>query len=350
MRRIVFYACALALAAASPGSPAYAKKRAPQPSSVGMVTGPKTGTYIAIGRDIAKVAADNGIRLDVKESDGSIANIKRINSTENAALGIVQSDVLGFLSRSDNPDTVRIASNLRMVLPLYKEEVHVLARKGIKDFSGLKGKRVVVGEEGSGHMLTAVNLLSMMDIKVGDTIRMTAPEGVVAVLQDEADAVIFVGGKPVRLFKNMEELKDKDNAKFAELLNEVHFLPLNEPRMLEEYQAADITPTDYAFVKESVPTIAVTAVLVSFDFSSAVSGEKKERCRMLRRLADSVRTHLDTLKASGHPKWKEVSLTDDVGIWQKDRCSWPDPAEEKRAAGKALLGIVGKPEAIPATE
>src|SRR6185295_15596249 len=90
--------------------------------------------------------------------------IKRINSSENAALGIVQSDVLGFLSRSKNPDSMKMASNLRMIFPFYNEEVHVLARKNIKTFADLAGKKVVVGEEGSGNMLTSVNLFSMMEI------------------------------------------------------------------------------------------------------------------------------------------------------------------------------------------
>ena len=66
---------------------------------IGIVSGPKTGTYYAIAKDISQVAGKAGVSVDVKTSEGSIDNIKRINSSENAALGIVQSDVLGFLSR-----------------------------------------------------------------------------------------------------------------------------------------------------------------------------------------------------------------------------------------------------------
>ncbi|NJN45392.1 MAG: hypothetical protein HC808_01645 [Candidatus Competibacteraceae bacterium] len=63
---------------------------------VGMVTGSKTGTYYQFGQDIAEVAKPKGVNILVKESKGSIDNIKRLNSRENAAFGIVQSDVLGF--------------------------------------------------------------------------------------------------------------------------------------------------------------------------------------------------------------------------------------------------------------
>src|SRR5579862_3629075 len=120
---------------------------------IGIVTGPKTGTYYAFGKDIAQVAARAGLDVDVKSSEGSVDNIKRINSSENAALGIVQSDVLGFLSRSKNPESMRIAGNLRMVFPFYNEEVHVLARRNIHSFADLQGKKVAIGEEGSGNML-----------------------------------------------------------------------------------------------------------------------------------------------------------------------------------------------------
>jgi TRAP-type uncharacterized transport system substrate-binding protein len=61
-----------------------------------MVTGSKTGTYIQFGNDIAGVAKTVGLDILVKDSQGSIDNIKRINSKENATFGIVQSDVLGI--------------------------------------------------------------------------------------------------------------------------------------------------------------------------------------------------------------------------------------------------------------
>src|SRR5215207_10535143 len=90
---------------------------------IGMVTGSGTGTYIQFGQDIAKVAQSAGLDILVKESEGSIDNIRRLVSTENAALGIVQSDVLGFRSRSPDPQVRRIASRLRLVFPFYNEEV-----------------------------------------------------------------------------------------------------------------------------------------------------------------------------------------------------------------------------------
>jgi TRAP transporter TAXI family solute receptor len=288
-------------------------------SPIGIVTGQKTGTYFIFGRDIADAAQKSGIAVEVKASEGSIDNIKRINSNENATLGIVQSDVLGFLGRSKNPDSVRMASNLRMVFPFYNEEIHVLTRNEIKDFKELQGKKVAIGEEGSGNMLTSVNLFSIMNVTPAEILKVSPAQGVVAVLKGEIDAAVFVGGKPVRLFKNLEDLTLPENQKYAEMMQKVHFIPMDSAKMLEEYKPAKITHDDYSFVKEDVPTIAVPAILVSYDFSE---GANTKRCEQLSNLATAIRASLANLKATGHPKWKEVDLDAKINNWKKDTCVW----------------------------
>ncbi len=305
-------------------APKQSKKSPPRrdvaPMTLGMVTGPETGTYIEIGRDIARVVKGRKVTVEVKPSDGSIENIKRIQSKENAALGIVQSDVLGFLKRSKSQETNKVANNLRMVAPLYKEEVHVLARAEIKRFEDLKGKRVVVGEEGSGNMLTAVNLLALMGVKVADTQKLAPPEGVLAVLEGQADAVIFVGGKPVKLFKNIESLTRPENLQFAHLLEGLHFVPLNDARMLAEYEPSEISPLDYAFAAEKTPTIAVRAVLVSYDFSGK-GADKKQRCLAIGELTKALKLGVPELQKEGHPKWRDVDLSRNLTLWRRDSCA-----------------------------
>lgn len=285
--------------------------------NLNMVTGPKTGTYYKFGKDLAVTASQASIDLDVRTSEGSIDNIKRLGSAEKVAMGIVQSDVLGFLARSKSPDSLKIAGALRVVFPFYNEEVHVLARKEIKSFAGLQGKKIAIGEEGSGSMLTAINLFSMMSVVPGEVKKIPAAQGVVAVLKGELDAAVFVGGKPVRLFKNLEDLTLPENQKYAPLLADVHFLPLDSAKMLEEYRPAEITPKDYHFVTQRVPTIAVQAMLVSYDFSHG----NKKRCELLGRFARALRDDLAHLRERGHEKWKEVNLDTSTGNWKKDSCA-----------------------------
>ena len=310
-------------------------------NTIGMVTGPKTGTYITFGRDIASVAKASGLDVDVKESGGSIDNIKRITSDENAAIGIVQSDVLGFLARSKNPESVRIANELRMIYPLNREEIHVLARTNINSFSELSGKRVVVGAEGSGSMLTSVNLFALMRVNPAEMVKISPPEGLVKVLKGEADAMIFVGGKPVRLFKNLEDLAKSGEAN-AQMLRSVRFLPMNDPKMLQEYAPSQLTHDDYSYITGPVSTIAVNAVLVSYDFSSPSNPYHKSRCKNLDLISKSIKENIAYLKSNGHPKWKEVDLYADVGYWKRDICSWHNemPVVKENALQRDLLSII----------
>ena len=286
---------------------------------IGMVTGSKTGTYYRFGQDIATSAKTGGIDIWVKESKGSIDNIKRLNSRENAALAIVQSDVLGFLSRSNNPEMKRIAERIRLIFPFYNEEVHVFASQEIRQFSDLQGKRVVVGEKSSGNWLTAINLLQMTGVRPAETLHLPPLKAVSAVLEGKVDAMIYVAGKPVALFTKLGNLKTKPA--YASLFDKVHFLSLQEETMLREYEASTIGPEDYAWLDQTTATIAVKAVLMSFDFSSKKSPYFRQRCEALGRIGGSLMNQIHNLKKTGHPKWQEVNLEATTGNWKLDACS-----------------------------
>jgi uncharacterized protein len=288
---------------------------------MGLVTGSPAGTYIQFGQDIAKIARDAGLDIDVKESEGSLDNIRRLVSRENAALGIVQSDVLGFLARSADAHVRRIAARLRLLFPFYNEEVHLFARKQIRRFEDLAGVRVVVGTEGSGNWLTSNNLLRLINVTPAQRIELPPPEAVSAVLRGEADAMFYVAGKPVKLFTAVGELQ-KD-PQYASLVQDVHFVPLNQETMLREYVASTISPSDYAWLEDNVPTVAVKAVLISFDFSGRSNAYAQQRCAQLSRLGKVIREHFAELQHTGHPKWREVNLDQELGIWKRDTCSQP---------------------------
>ena len=200
---------------------------------VGMVTGSSTGTYIQFGSDISKIANQSGLNIKVKESKGSLDNIRRMVSRENAALGIVQSDVLGFLTRSEDKRMQRVARNLRLIFPLYNEEVHLFARKSIKSISDLDGKRVVVGNKGSGNWLTSTNIMHVMQVNPSERLELDPNTGLTAVLTNKADAIFYVAGKPVKLFSNLEKMGE--NPTFSELLKKTHLVPINEPEIVREY-------------------------------------------------------------------------------------------------------------------
>jgi hypothetical protein len=287
---------------------------------VTLLTGPETGTYYAFGKNIADVAAKAGQPVKVVSSNGSIDNIRQIvESRGTIGLGIVQSDILGFLKRSTSHNTKTVANRLSMVFPFYDEEVHVLARKNIKGLKDLQGKHVVVGEEGSGNMLTAMNIFALSEVKPARLLHMPPAEGVVAVLSGDADAMVFVGGKPVPLFANLADLKKAKGGKNAHLLDDIHLIPLDDQRVYAEYPPTRINKGDYPFVNETILTAKVTAVLVGYGIDAK---RQPALCKPLQEVSGAIANALDSMHEKGHPKWEEVNLYADVTLWKRNSCVW----------------------------
>ena len=120
-----------------------------------LMTGSEKGTYYQFGLNLQALTKTNGINMSVYPSKGSVENIYAVYQRPGVQVGIVQSDVLAFVARVQTDQTLqRIAKKIKMVFPLYNEEVHLLARKGIGSFDDLAGKRVAIGREGSGTYLT----------------------------------------------------------------------------------------------------------------------------------------------------------------------------------------------------
>ena len=289
-------------------------------SWIGMVTGSKTGTYIKIGQDIANSARMNGVEIRVKESEGSLDNIKRMNSRENAGFGIVQSDVLGYMRRSDSPQLRKIAERLRMVFPLYNEEVHVFAATDIRRLSDLNGRTVSVGSNGGGSWMTAMNLFKMLNIQPSKVNHWDKTKAAAAVIDGNLDAMIYVAGKPVTFFEKVGMLKN--DPAYEDRFKHVHFVAIDDSVVLNEYVPSSIGPDDYSWIDENVPTVAVKAVMVSYDFSSRRDVYYNLRCDQLGKISGALHRNIENLKSNGlTPKWREVDLSATIGNWPKDRCS-----------------------------
>ena len=97
-----------------------------------IVTASSAGTYIQIGRDLAKwVAPPAGIGLEVLESKGSAENVLRMRFEPGVKLALVQSDVYqAFLdeAKAGNAEAGNIIRPLRLVMPLYEEEIYFVVR------------------------------------------------------------------------------------------------------------------------------------------------------------------------------------------------------------------------------
>lgn len=270
---------------------------------MGIITGGAKGTYYQFGLNLKTLVAEQGINLSVANSTGSVENVYAVYNRPNTQLGIVQADVLAFISRAqNNPVLKQIAKKTKMVFPLYNEEVHLLGRSDIASFDDLAGRRVAVGEAGSGTFLTAKLLFEISEVSPAEMVEIGTDEALAQLKKKQIDAMFYVAGYPVKLFK--------ENVAAQEGLA---LLPITNKSIAEFYPTAKIPRATYAFLTEDVDTVAVKAVLISYDFRS-------NHCDHVGRFAKILSDNLSWLKKNGHPKWNAVDLDYNLKGWEQYDC------------------------------
>jgi TRAP transporter TAXI family solute receptor len=272
---------------------------------LGLITGGERGTYYQFGLNLQALlkAASPGMALTPYPSKGSVENIYAVYQRPGTQMGIVQSDVLAFVARvQTDPVLRRIARKVRMVFPLYNEEIHVLGRKEITDFDDLADRRVAIGREGSGTYLTARIMLKMAEVAPRETLLIDTDEALAELKAGRIDAMFYVAGYPVKLFT--EQVAEPDG---------LHLVPVLNKTVLEFYEKVEVPAGTYAWQPGPVTTAAIKAVLVSFDF-------RRADCDHVGRFAQVVARHRDWLMTHGHPKWKTVDLDYPLRGWEQYDC------------------------------
>ncbi|GAB4365419.1 MAG: TAXI family TRAP transporter solute-binding subunit [Kiloniellaceae bacterium] len=168
-------------------------------------TGGQTGVYYVVGQSICRLvnrgSADHGIKCTAPSTGGSIANLNAIAAGEQD-MGVVQSDWQYHAYNGSKPDTFPQANkDLRAVFSVHPEPFTVVARKdsGIKTFDDLKGKRVNVGNPGSGARGTMEVLMERLGWQMSDfslAAELQSAEQAAALCDNKIDAIVFTVGHP----------------------------------------------------------------------------------------------------------------------------------------------------------
>lgn len=168
-------------------------------------TGGVTGVYYptggAICRLVNKGRKEHGIRCSVESTGGSVYNINTIREGE-LEFGVAQSDwqYHAYNGTSKFADAGKF-EGLRAVFSVHPEPFTVVARAdaGITSFDDLKGKRVNIGNPGSGQRGTMEVLLEAKGWTTGDfalATELKAAEQSAALCDNQIDAMVYTVGHP----------------------------------------------------------------------------------------------------------------------------------------------------------
>ncbi len=176
-----------------------------QQTFVNIGTGGQTGVYFVVGQSICRLVnrntAEHGIRCTAPSTGGSVANLNALRAGEQE-MGVAQSDqqynALNGLGAFANAGPME---ELRAVFSVHPEPFTVVARadSGITTFEDLVGKRVNIGNPGSGQRATMDTLMEMRGWSRGDfalASELRAAEQAQALCDNRVDAIVYVVGHP----------------------------------------------------------------------------------------------------------------------------------------------------------
>jgi len=230
-------------------------------------TGGITGVYYPTGGAIARIVNQKrkvyGIRCTVESTGGSVFNVNAVMSGD-LEFGVVQSDrqyqAINGLAEWEEKGPQK---DLRAVFTIHPEAITLVAADdaGIKTIADLKGKRVNIGNPGSGQRQNSIDALENAGINYETDL---TAEGVKAaeapgLLQDgRIDAFFYTVGHPSGAIKEATAGRRK-----------VHFVDIPNIDQLTKkfpYYAKAFVPIKFyegATNKEDVETFGVKATLVT---------------------------------------------------------------------------------------
>ncbi|NLK97414.1 MAG: TAXI family TRAP transporter solute-binding subunit [Epulopiscium sp.] len=227
-----------------------------------MATGGTTGTYYAYSGTVSQVLSQkiNNLTFNVQSTGASKANIYLV-SDEEADIAIVQNDVMYYAYNGIDLFEGEKVSGFSAMAGVYAEVCQVVAKSGITSIEDLRGKRVSVGDVGSGVEFNARQILEAYGMTFDDIVvsNLSFGDSATALKDDKIDAFFCVAGAPTTAIvelatSNQINLLEVDDEHAAKLIEKYPF-----------YTKFSVPGGSYKGVDNEVQTVAVVATYIVSD-------------------------------------------------------------------------------------
>lgn len=179
----------------------------PPPKVIDMATGFPTGLYYQFGERLKTELAHDGVRLDVMATGGTVDNLNLLNDPHSDVdFAMVQG---GVADLAKYPNLVSIAG-------MFYEPAWVWYREGafkneggqLRVLGQLKGKRVSIGNEGSGTLALTNALLKISGLSPEDmrAEKLKPDQALEKLKSGELDVVFIVAAAEAPVLKNFYEI------------------------------------------------------------------------------------------------------------------------------------------------
>lgn len=221
-----------------------------------IATGGASGPYNIIGTALAEsYSKQYGVNARTQTTGASVENVNLIQQGK-VEIGFIMSDVLSQAVNGEAPFKEKV--EIYQVAAMYDNYMQIVTsqKSGIKTLTDLKGKRVAVGDQGSGTEVNARTLLeghgiTYNDIKVD---YLGFAEAADALRSGRIDAAVLSSGLPNASIMELEQSFDLqlvsiDADKIGEIAKDKSY-----------FHAKEIPAGTYGN-KEAIPTAVITNAL-----------------------------------------------------------------------------------------
>ena len=262
-----------------------------------IAAGGTAGVYYPLGGAMAEIFNQHvpGVNASVQATGASVANVNLLAQGQ-AELGLIQNDIAFYAASGTEMFKGRKVENLRGIATLYPEVIQLVATResGIRSVEDLRGKRVAVGDIGSGTEANARQILEAAGLTYRDLAAryLSFAEAAANLRDGHIDAAFVTAGIPTAAIQDVAVQKDVV----------VVPIPAALARRLAErypfYTQVTIPAGTYRGQEQAVATVAVKAMLVA-------RADLPEE--LVYQLTRAIFTNLPRL-AQAHARGADVSL------------------------------------------
>ncbi len=258
LKRLATVCLALALAVGVAGCSENNEKQ-----TINIATGSTSGTYYPIGVAMAELITKDvfNVESNAQSTGASVANINMLKDG-NVNMAIVQNDIAYYAINGTDMFDKKV-DDLRGIASLYPETCQFVTfeSSGIRTINDLRGKKVVVGAQGSGVEANVRQILKAYNITYDDIDEqfLSFAEGANALKDGTAEVLCLTAGYPTVSVQDVAKQKP------------IYIIPLDEDKITALtidypfYTKTVIPAGTYAGIDKDIPTVSVMAILVTTD-------------------------------------------------------------------------------------
>jgi len=234
----------------------------PPPKTIEMATGFPAGLYYQFGERLKTELNQEGVNLQIQSTGGTLDNLALLSDPKSGVgFAMIQG---GVANTSQHPNLVSIAGMFYEPIWVWYRDASFKSDSGpLRTLSQLKGKRVSIGNDGSGTLALSQAMLKLSGIteKEVQAEKLKPDEAIKKLNSGELDAVFIVAAAEAPILKQFYTIPGVRLMNF----DQADAYARNLPYLSKVSIPRGLLSIEYDLPRQDIEVLAATATLVAHD-------------------------------------------------------------------------------------